>query len=150
MAAAVVKHAGARFVVVTDVNDYRLGLAKQMGADVVVNPRQESLKDIQRQLGMREGFDVGLEMSGNPAAFRELVNSMCHGGKIAMLGDHAAPFPGDEQARQERQVFAVRGQSLFPAARVCGERGRVLGDKTQHQINRPEPSRLKCGRASCR
>ena len=86
MAAAVVKHAGARFVVVTDVNDYRLGLAKQMGADVVVNPRQESLKDIQRQLGMREGFDVGLEMSGNPAAFRELVNSMCHGGKIAMLG----------------------------------------------------------------
>lgn len=86
MAAAVVKHAGARFVVVTDVNDYRLELAKKMKADVTVNVRHGSLTDVQKQLGMKEGFDVGLEMSGNPAAFRSMIDNMAHGGKIAMLG----------------------------------------------------------------
>ena len=86
MAAAVVRHAGARFVVITDVNDYRLDLAKKMGVDVAVNVSHESLADVQKQLGMQEGFDVGLEMSGNPAAFRSMIDSMAHGGKIAMLG----------------------------------------------------------------
>jgi threonine 3-dehydrogenase len=86
MAAAVVKHAGARFVVVTDVNDYRLGLARQLGADVTVNVAREKLSDVQARLGMQEGFDVGLEMSGNPAAFRDMIANMCHGGKIALLG----------------------------------------------------------------
>lgn len=86
MAAGVAKHAGARFVVVTDVNDYRLDLARQLGADVTVNVTKGSLRDVQKQLGMKEGFDVGLEMSGNPAAFRDMIDSMCHGGKIAMLG----------------------------------------------------------------
>ncbi|HEX8310263.1 MAG TPA: L-threonine 3-dehydrogenase, partial [Chthoniobacteraceae bacterium] len=87
MAAAVVRHAGARFVVVTDVNEFRLELAKQMGADVTVNvARGGSLSDVQKELGMHEGFDVGLEMSGNPAAFRGMLDAMCHGGKIAMLG----------------------------------------------------------------
>jgi threonine 3-dehydrogenase len=87
MAAAVVKHAGARHVVVTDVNDYRLDLARQMGATVALNIRNgRSLKDVQKQLGMKEGFDVGLEMSGNTAALREMVDNMCHGGKIALLG----------------------------------------------------------------
>src|SRR5207344_3165567 len=86
MAAAVVKHAGARFVVVTDVNDYRLELAKKLGATVALNVRTGNLRDVQKQLGMKEGFDVGLEMSGNPAAFRDMIDNMCHGGKIAMLG----------------------------------------------------------------
>jgi len=86
MAVAIAKHAGARFVVITDVNDYRLGLAKQMGADVTVNVTQTSLRAVQQQLGMKEGFDVGLEMSGNPAAFRDMIENLCHGGKIALLG----------------------------------------------------------------
>ena len=86
MAAAIVKHAGARFVVVTDVNDYRLALAKKMGATLAVNVGTTSLRDVQAQLGMKEGFDVGLEMSGNPAAFRSMIDNMCHGGQIAMLG----------------------------------------------------------------
>jgi len=92
MAAAVVKHAGARFVVVSDVNPYRLELAKKMGADVVVNPSQKSLADVQRELQMHEGFDVGLEMSGNASAFHDLLDNMCHGGKIAMLGIPAEPI----------------------------------------------------------
>jgi threonine 3-dehydrogenase len=86
MAAAVVKHAGARFVVITDLNDYRLDLARRMGVTVALNIREGSVADVQRQLGMKEGFDVGLEMSGSPAAFRDLVANLCHGGKIAMLG----------------------------------------------------------------
>ena len=86
MAAAVVKHAGARYIVITDVNDYRLDLAKQMGATLAVNVKHTSLRDVQKKLGMREGFDVGLEMSGNPAAFRDMIDNMCHGGKIAILG----------------------------------------------------------------
>src|SRR5438045_3806280 len=86
MAAAIAKHAGARFVVITDVNEYRLELAQRMGATVVLNVTRGTLGDVQRQLGMKEGFDVGLEMSGNPAAFRQLIENMCHGGKIAMLG----------------------------------------------------------------
>jgi len=86
MAAAIAKHAGARFIVITDVNDYRLELAKKMGASVAVNVSKTSLAAVQKELGMKEGFDVGLEMSGNPAAFRDMIDNMCHGGKIAMLG----------------------------------------------------------------
>ena len=86
MAAAIAKHAGARFVVVTDVNPYRLSLAQTLGADRVVNVNDESLDDIQTELDMKEGFDVGMEMSGNPAAFSSMLNNMCHGGKIALLG----------------------------------------------------------------
>ena len=86
MAAAVVKHSGARYIVITDVNDYRLDLAKRMGATLAVNVKHTSLRDVQKKLGMKEGFDVGLEMSGNPAAFRDMIDNMCHGGKIAILG----------------------------------------------------------------
>ena len=86
LAAAVVKHAGARYVVVTDINPWRLELAKKMGATCVVDVRSEKLADVQQELGMSEGFDVGLEMSGSPKAFREMLDNMCHGGKIAMLG----------------------------------------------------------------
>lgn len=86
MAAAVAQHAGARFVVITDMNEYRLDLAKKLGATVAFNVKNGGLKDLQKKLGMKEGFDVGLEMSGSPAAFRDMINNMCHGGKIAMLG----------------------------------------------------------------
>jgi threonine 3-dehydrogenase len=86
MAAAVARHAGARFVVITDMNPYRLDLARKMGVTMAVDVRERNLRDVQGELGMREGFDVGLEMSGNPAAFRDLLANMCHGGKIAMLG----------------------------------------------------------------
>jgi threonine 3-dehydrogenase len=86
MAAAVVRHAGARFVVITDVNEYRLELAKKMHVDLALNVKHTSIAEAQKQLGMQEGFDVGLEMSGNPTAFRDMLHNMCHGGKIAMLG----------------------------------------------------------------
>ena len=86
MAAAVVRHAGARHVVITDVNPYRLALAQAMGVTEALNVRQESIQDCQQRLGMSEGFDVGLEMSGNPQAFRDMLANICHGGKIAMLG----------------------------------------------------------------
>jgi len=86
MAAAVVQHAGARYVVVTDVNPWRLELARKLGADRVVDVRSESIADVQEELGMTEGFDVGMEMSGSPDAFRSMLANMCHGGKIAMLG----------------------------------------------------------------
>jgi len=86
MAAAVARHVGARHVVITDVNDYRLSLAKQMGVTRAVNVNSESLKEVMTTLGMSEGFDVGLEMSGMPSAFGDMLDKMNHGGKIAMLG----------------------------------------------------------------
>jgi threonine 3-dehydrogenase len=86
MAAAIAKHAGARHVVVTDVNPYRLELAKNMGASMVLDVRHERIEDAQAKLGMKEGFDVGMEMSGNPDAFRSMLPNMCHGAKIALLG----------------------------------------------------------------
>ncbi|MBT4012460.1 MAG: L-threonine 3-dehydrogenase [Planctomycetaceae bacterium] len=86
MAVAICQYAGARSIVITDVNSYRLDLAKTMGATRCVNVLEEKIEDIQCELHIREGFDVGLEMSGNPDAFRSLLANMCHGGKIAMLG----------------------------------------------------------------
>ncbi|MFC6713299.1 L-threonine 3-dehydrogenase [Branchiibius cervicis] len=86
MSAAIAQHIGARYVVVTDVSDYRLGLARRAGADAVVNVSTRRVADVQRDLGMREGFDIGLEMSGNPSAVREMIANMNHGGRIAMLG----------------------------------------------------------------
>ncbi len=86
MAAAVARHAGARFVVITDPNPYRLELAAKMGVTLAVNPRETDLRAVQKKLGMAEGFDVGLEMSGNAGAFHDMIANMSHGGKIAMLG----------------------------------------------------------------
>ncbi len=93
MAAAVCKFAGARHIVVTDLNDYRLGLAERLGANRTVNVTREALPDVQRELGMAEGFDVGLEMSGAPAAFKAMLTNMAHGGKISLLG-----IPSDAMA----------------------------------------------------
>ena len=86
MAAAIARHAGARHVVVTDLSDHRLELAKVAGADLVVNSARTRLKEAQKTLDMKEGFDVGLEMSGAPAAVAEMLENMNHGGKVAMLG----------------------------------------------------------------
>src|SRR5436853_946473 len=86
MSAAVVRHAGARFVVITDVNPYRLELARKIGVTRAINTAETPLAQVQKELDMQEGFDVGLEMSGNPAALREMLANMSHGAKIAMLG----------------------------------------------------------------
>jgi threonine 3-dehydrogenase len=86
MCIPVVKRAGARHVVITDLNPYRLELARKMGATLAVNTAETPLREVQKQLGMQEGFDVGLEMSGNGAAFRDMISNMSHGGKIAVLG----------------------------------------------------------------
>jgi threonine 3-dehydrogenase len=100
MAMAVARHAGARFVVITDQNEYRLELARKMGATVALNIREGTLAQVQKQLGMKEGFDVGLEMSGNAMAFRSMLDNMCHGGRIAMLG-----IPSAEMAIDWKRVI---------------------------------------------
>ena len=100
MAIPVVRHAGARHVVVTDLNPFRLELAMKMGATVAVNPIETSIADVQKQLGMLEGFDVGLEMSGNTQALRDMIANMSHGGKIAVLG-----IPAQEITMDLRQVI---------------------------------------------
>ncbi len=115
MAAAVAKHVGARHVVITDVNDYRLELAKTMGATRAVNVANEKLEDVMNELGMTEGFDVGLEMSGVPSAFNSMLNNMNHGGKIAMLG-----IPPSDMAVDWNQVIfkglvikGIYGREMF-------------------------------------
>jgi threonine 3-dehydrogenase len=100
MAAGVVRHAGARHVVITDVNPKRLALAEKMGVTLAVNSTETRLGEVQRRLGMQEGFDVGLEMSGNASAFREMLGNMSHGAKIAMLG-----IPAGEMAIEWKQVI---------------------------------------------
>src|SRR5262249_23710853 len=92
---AVVRHAGARYVVITDVNPYRLELARRMGVTLAVDPRETSIAETQKQLGMTEGYDVGLEMTGNAGAFREMLSNMSHGAKIAMLGIHSGEMSID-------------------------------------------------------
>src|SRR6202789_2655175 len=108
MAAAVARHAGARHVVISDPNEYRRKLAEKVGVTQAVNPRTTLLAEIQKQLHMQEGFDVGLEMSGNPSAFREMLTNMSHGAKIAMLG-----IPSEEISIDWNQVvfnqLTIRG-----------------------------------------
>ena len=115
MAAAICRHAGARHIVITDVNDYRLELALTMGASRAVNVSMSSIDDTMRELGMTEGFDVGLEMSGNPTAFRDLLRTMRHGGKVALLG---IP-PGDTAIDWNQVIFkglvlkGIYGREMF-------------------------------------
>jgi threonine 3-dehydrogenase len=115
MATAIARHVGARFIVVTDVNDYRLGLAEKMGATRAVNVKRTSLDETVKDLGMREGFDVGLEMSGNPDAFRDMLRTMNNGGRVAILG-----IPPAEAAIDWNQVIfkgltlkGVYGREMF-------------------------------------
>jgi threonine 3-dehydrogenase len=106
---------GARHIVVTDVNDYRLDLARKMGASRAINVGRESLDDTMKSLGMVEGFDVGLEMSGNPTAFRDLLRTMHHGGNVALLG---IP-PGDTAIDWNEVIFkglmikGIYGREMF-------------------------------------
>ncbi len=95
MATAIVKHAGARHVVVSDLNPFRLDLARRMGATIAFDPRSRTMADVCKELGIKEGFDVGLEMSGAPAALRSMLEAMCHGGKIAILGIPSEPIAID-------------------------------------------------------
>ena len=100
MAIPVVRHAGARHIVITDLNPFRLDLARKMGATLAINPTETPLPEIQKKLGMTEGFDVGLEMSGNAQALRDMIANMSHGGKIAILG-----IPAKEMQMDWRQVI---------------------------------------------
>ena len=115
MAAAIARYAGARHVVITDVNDYRLDLARKMGATRAINVTKMTIDDTMKELGMVEGFDVGMEMSGNPQAFRDMLRTMHHGGKIAMLG---IP-PGDMAIDWNEVIFkglvlkGVYGREMF-------------------------------------
>ncbi len=116
MAAAVARHAGARHVVVTDVNPFRLELARKLGATLAVNPREMTLTEVQRKLGMQEGFDVGLEVSGNSEAIRSMLANMSHGGKIAMLG---IPSPStisidwNEVIFQQLTLRGIYGREMY-------------------------------------
>jgi threonine 3-dehydrogenase len=114
MAAAVVRHAGARHVVITDVNAERLALAKKLGVTRAVNAMEVPLEKVQAELGMQEGFDVGLEMSGNPSALRQMLDNMSHGAKIAMLG-----IPNGDIAIDWRQV-------IFNMLTIKGVYGREM------------------------
>ena len=115
MAAAIARYAGARHIVITDVNDYRLGLARKMGASRAINVTRETIDDTMKELGMVEGFDVGMEMSGNPQAFRDMLRTMHHGGKISMLG---IP-PGDMAIDWNEVIFkgliikGIYGREMF-------------------------------------
>jgi threonine 3-dehydrogenase len=114
MAAAVAKHAGARHVVITDINKYRLDLAEKMGATRAVDVSKENLEDVMNSLGMTEGFDVGMEMSGVPVAFTSMLKNMNNGGKIAMLG-----IPGNDMAIDWSQV-------IFKGLTIKGIYGREM------------------------
>ena len=115
MAVAIARYAGARHVVITDVNDYRLDLARKMGATRAINVTKATIDDTMKELGMVEGFDVGMEMSGNPQAFRDMLRTMHHGGKIAILG---IP-PGDMAIDWNEVIFkglvlkGIYGREMF-------------------------------------
>jgi len=115
MAVAIAKHVGARHVVVTDVNDYRLGLAAKMGATRAVNVTMQTLADVMRELGMVEGFDVGMEMSGVPSAFRDLLANMNHGGKVALLGipPPETPIDWNDVIFKGLEIKGVYGREMF-------------------------------------
>jgi threonine 3-dehydrogenase len=115
MAAAIARHVGARHVVVTDVNPWRLDLAKRLGATRVVDVRREKLTDIQKELGMHEGFDVGLEMSGNPQAFRDMLDNMAHGGRIALLGilPEGTGIPWDDVIFKSLILKGIYGREMY-------------------------------------
>ncbi|MDD9340033.1 MAG: L-threonine 3-dehydrogenase [Providencia heimbachae] len=115
MAAAVCRHVGARYVVITDVNDYRLDLAKKMGVSRAVNVSRENLKDVMNELGMKEGFDVALEVSGAPAAFQTMLDTMNHGGRIALLGIPPASMATDWSQVIFKGLFikGIYGREMF-------------------------------------
>ncbi len=114
MAVAIARHIGARHIVITDINDYRLALAHKMGATRCVNVKKDSIQNVMKELGMAEGFDVGLEMSGNPQGLKDMVRAMNHGGHIAMLG-----IPPQETAINWNEV-------IFKSLVIKGIYGREM------------------------
>ncbi len=115
MAVAIARFAGARYVVITDINEYRLDLARKMGANVALNVTDGSLDQVMEKLGMEEGFDVGMEMSGNPSAFRDMLRTMHHGGKIAILGIPPEDFAIDWNQVIFKGLFlkGIYGREMF-------------------------------------
>jgi len=115
MAVAVAKHVGARYIVISDVNEYRLNLAKKMGASLAIDPRKTSLKDAMDSLGMHEGFDVGLEMSGNPQAFSSMLDHMNHAGHVALLGflPKETQIDWNNIIMKGLQVKGIYGREMF-------------------------------------
>ncbi len=115
MAAAIARHNGARYVVITDVSDYRLDLARKVGVNLAVNVRNSSVEDAQAQLGMREGFDVGFEMSGNPSALREMLSNLRHGAKVALLGILPAgtAIDWDKVIFGSLEIKGIYGREMF-------------------------------------
>jgi threonine 3-dehydrogenase len=115
MAVAICKFVGARHVVITDINEYRLDLAKKMGATRAVNVGKENLRDVMNELGMTEGFDVGLEMSGVPSAFNQMLDTINHGGKIAMLGipPKGMQMDWNQVIFKGLQIKGIYGREMF-------------------------------------
>ena len=115
MAVAICKHVGARNIVITDVNDYRLELARKMGATRAVNVTQESIPDVMSELGIKVGFDIGLEMSGNPSAFGQMLDLMIHGGKVALLGllPKSTAIDWDQVIFKGLLVKGIYGREMF-------------------------------------
>jgi threonine 3-dehydrogenase len=115
MAAMVARHIGARFVVITDVSDYRLDLARKVGVTRAVDVRKTKLQEVQQELGMKEGFDVAFEMSGVPSAMREMIDNMAHGGRVAILGlpDHEFAIDWSEVVFKMLTLRGVYGRQIF-------------------------------------
>jgi threonine 3-dehydrogenase len=140
MAAAVARHAGARHVVISDPNPYRRNLAEKVGVTLAVDPRATPLKDIQQQLQMQEGFDVGLEMSGNPQAFREMLANMSHGAKIAMLGipSEAINIDWNQVVFNQLTIRGIYGREMYETwymMTVMLQTGLDIAPVITHRLN---------------
>ncbi|MET9632225.1 L-threonine 3-dehydrogenase [Lentzea sp. NPDC006480] len=158
MAAAVAKHAGARNVVITDVSEHRLDLARKVGVDLAVNVAEKTIEQAQAELGMAEGFDVGMEMSGKPSALQSMIANMAHGGRIAMLGLPAEEFPVDWSSVVLKMLHlkGIYGREMFEtwySMTVLLQRGLDLApvithryDFTQHAEAFATAREGKCGK----
>ena len=158
MAAAVAKHAGARNVVITDISEHRLDLARKVGVDLAVNVAEKTIEDAQRELGMAEGFDVGMEMSGKPVALQSMIANMAHGGRIAMLGLPADQFSVDWSSvvLKMLHIKGIYGREMFEtwySMTVLLQRGLDLApvithryDYTQHAEAFATAREGKCGK----
>ena len=146
MAIAIARHVGARFITATDVSAPRLELAREMGADAVVDVSREDIADAQRALGMREGFDIGFEMSGAPSALPAMIDNMNHGGRIAMLGLPTGPFSVDwgKIVTHMLTVKGIYGREMFETWNAMGamlQTSPVLRDSITRIIAEVLPAR---------
>jgi threonine 3-dehydrogenase len=140
MAAAVARHAGARHVVISDPNPYRRALAEKIGVSVAFDPTSSTLAEVQKQLHMCEGFDVGLEMSGNPSAFRDMLGNMSHGGRVAMLGIPSQPMPIDwnQVIFNQLTLRGIYGREMYETwykMTVMLESGLNISPVITHRLN---------------